>query len=57
MLGANQPRFEMLPPRQADKSPAPTLAQVQAVRSFVAQVGGMANAKAALDLLAVLRKP
>jgi hypothetical protein len=62
MLGPDRPRFVSKPSPASqlpDDGPAasggpPSPQQLAAVRQFIAQVGGVENARAALELLAIL---
>ncbi len=54
MLGSDRPQFYPRPATPVDKSVILTPEQAQAVRQFVARVGGFENARRALDMLGLL---
>lgn len=57
MLNADRPGFPRRPAAKPELSPPPlTAEQALLVRQFVARVGGIENARRALELLAALRR-
>ena len=57
MLGPDRPLFSHRPATTTDsKQSQPTPRQLLLLRQFVARVGGMKNARRALEMLAALKR-
>jgi hypothetical protein len=54
MLPPDRPGFALVFPLSGKKKPLSAQAKQSAVRQFVARVGGLANARQALELLVLL---